>query len=120
MKVLACLFLLVPVLSVAAPVQLVSRGDANANYAIGVIKLALTKAAGPYEVVIRDDAWTEQRIRQALLDGQVDITWTATSKELEEALIPVRIPLYKGLLGYRVLIVHQDNQRLFDNVTSLA
>lgn len=100
-------------------VNLVSRGDANADYAIALMKQALAKADIRYQIEIREEAWAELRSREALLTGQIDVTWTATSNAMEEGLLPVRIPLYKGLLGYRILIVHADNRHLFAQVRSM-
>ena len=37
---------------------------------------------------------------------------------MEAEVIPIRIPVYKGLMGHRVLLVHRDNQRLFSEVNS--
>src|SRR5690606_4031780 len=40
----------------------------------------------------------------------------ATNQEMEDKLLPVRIPLYKGLLGHRIFIIHPNNQAKFDRV----
>jgi hypothetical protein len=39
--------------------------------------------------------------------------------DMEENTLPVRVPLYKGLLGHRVLIVHKDNRHIFDHVKTI-
>lgn len=103
----------------AEVVTLVSRGDANADYAIQLMKQALSKAERRYQFEIIEEAWAEMRSREALLSGQIDVTWTATSSDMEEGLLPVRIPLYKGLLGYRILIIHRDNRHLFAGVRTM-
>ncbi len=41
--------------------------------------------------------------------GVIDVYWTATSRERERKMLPVRLPLMQGLLGYRVSIVHRDS-----------
>jgi hypothetical protein len=38
---------------------------------------------------------------------------------LEQKFAPVRICLYKGLLGNRIFIIHKDNQAKFDQVKTL-
>ncbi len=37
--------------------------------------------------------------------GFVDIIWSGTNRELENKLLPVRLPLIAGLLGYRAALV---------------
>lgn len=37
---------------------------------------------------------------------------------MEEVTLPIRVPLYKGLLGHRILIVHKDNKSLFSHVNN--
>lgn len=104
----------------AEPIKLVSRGDSNAAYAIKLLQLALSKAGVDDDLSIKDEALTATRLRQGLLDGVIDVIWTSTTKDLETAVIPVRIPLYKGLLGNRIFIVHRDNSDIFADVRSLA
>lgn len=109
-----------PTASAAEKINLISRGDNNANYSIGLIKLALSKTATDYELNIQEGAHTAKRLQEALNDGSLDISWSATSIEQEAQAIPVRIPLLKGLMGYRVLLIHQANNRLFNSVNSMA
>ncbi|WP_137935789.1 transporter substrate-binding domain-containing protein [Chitinivorax sp. B] len=47
------------------------------------------------------------------------VIWSATSQELEDRFLPVRIPLRKGLLGYKIALIPHDKQPFFDNVHSL-
>lgn len=97
-------------------IQVVSRGDTNADYALQMLDLALSKADQPYEVKVKDGAYSTPRLRQDLIDGSIDVIWAATDQDMENNTLPVRVPLYKGLLGHRVLIVHQDNRDMFSNV----
>ena len=36
---------------------------------------------------------------------EIDLMWTMTSRDREQKLLPVRVPLYKGLFGLRVCVV---------------
>ncbi len=102
------------------PVHIVSRGDDNAKYAIEMIKLGLEASGLPPELDIKTDALSAPKLREELLAGTIDVIWTATSSDMENNSLPVRIPLFKGLLGHRILIIHQDNTHLFDHVTEFA
>jgi len=44
------------------------------------------------------------------------VIWTMTDKERERQLRPIRIPLFKGLFGYRVLLIRKQEQARFDQV----
>lgn len=126
MKLIGILVLLWSTSALAQSVKVISRGDANATYAIEMLKLALEAAEARERVeVIRSDYPSEQLFSQLTLGG-VDVHWTATSVELEQQAIPVRVPLYKGLLGYRVMVVHPAKRarlarvETFDDLRSLT
>ncbi|MFO1370259.1 MAG: diguanylate cyclase [Marinagarivorans sp.] len=96
--------------------RIMSRGDVNSNYSLGLLKLALEKAGSSVKFNISEGDFAPMRQRKELVEGGLDILWTATSTEIEEEALPIRVPLYKGLLGHRILIVHKDNKTLFNSV----
>lgn len=100
-------------------VKVVSRGDDNASYAIDMIRLGLEKMGRRFEIIVQDDALSAPKLREELIAGNIDIIWTATNMDMEENALPVRIPLYKGLLGHRILIIHKDNAHMFDYVNTM-
>ncbi|MFA9438935.1 hypothetical protein ACDA63_04780 [Uliginosibacterium sp. sgz301328] len=52
--------------------------------------------------------------------GRVNIVARATNLELEKRLLPIPIPLDKGLLGNRLLLIMPDTQARIDRVRTLA
>lgn len=52
--------------------------------------------------------------------GRLDVAWSMTSAERERDLLPVRIPLVKGLLGYRLLLIRAEDRERFRAVDSAA
>lgn len=61
----------------------------------------------------------QQRMLRALQSGKdIDLTWTMTSAEREERMLPVRLPLLKGLAGYRVLVVRSEDRDRFTGIES--
>lgn len=99
-------------------VKVVSRGDDNAKYAISMLNLALQKVGKPYEIEVANDALSAPKLREELVAGNIDVIWTATNMDMEENALPVRVPLFKGLLGHRILLIHKDNKHLFDSVVT--
>lgn len=51
---------------------------------------------------------------------EVDVIWVMTSQKQEAQLAPIRIPLFKGLLGYRVPVVQSKNHDIFAHVSGFA
>lgn len=61
---------------------------------------------------------TQGRLFRFIDDGSIDVVWSGTSNMREESYIPIRIPLTKGLLGYRVLLINKDNRETFNQINS--
>jgi len=90
------------------------------RYCYGLLQLALKYHGDKYSLTSRNDAMQAQaREVQDLNDGKISVIWIATSTDFEEQLIPVRVPLYKGLLGHRIFIIHKNEQYKFDQVKTL-
>jgi hypothetical protein len=77
---------------------------------------------GPYEIVITDYVMSQGRAEAELKkkDGAISIHRMGTNKTRERDLGVIRIPLLKGLLGTRILIVNKHSLEKFKNVKSLT
>lgn len=94
--------------------------DGNANYAVAMLKLALNHIDTPYKIEMKDGKDnTQARNIQEVEAGEMDIIWAATDANMEAQLLPIRIPLYKGLLGHRIFIIRRGEQSRFDKVKTL-
>jgi hypothetical protein len=104
----------------ATPVRVVEGNNGIERYAKGLLKLALSKSSKKYE--IQDDIQnvSEERVVSMLMDNKMEVVWYATTKDLEERLLPIRICIYRGLLGYRVLMIKKGTQHKFDGINNLA
>lgn len=52
-------------------------------------------------------------------DGRVNIISRATNRDLEKRLLPIRIPLDKGLVGMRLFLIMPETQSRLDQVRTL-
>jgi hypothetical protein len=52
-------------------------------------------------------------------DREVDVIYNSSSLEREEKLWPVRIPLLKGILGYRIFLIREGDQEKLAQVQTL-
>lgn len=110
--------------SAAQPIQRVIYPGDDFRYAeyIETLHMALEKTVashGPYSMQPVKVAMNETRYLAEAKTGElVNVVWSATSKEKENSLLPIRIPLGKGILGYRIALIHRDSQPLLDKVKS--
>ncbi|MBC3766992.1 transporter substrate-binding domain-containing protein [Neptunicella marina] len=79
---------------------------------------AALKASGTeYEARHADIPDIEQRYMMFLNNGDINVMWKMTSNELEEQTLPIRIPLLKGLLGYRLFVIRKQDQAMFRQIS---
>ena len=76
---------------------------------------------GPFEVRMWNvSTQSQDRELYELQQGTgLDVVWSMTSRERERMLRPIRIPLVKGLLGYRIFLVRTGEESRFAAVTGL-
>lgn len=89
------------------------------DYYSQLLSLALIHGAGEREVPrLQETTLMEQGRAIAELNrgGLIDVYWMGTDIERERQLRAIRIPLDRGLLGYRRFIIHRDNQEKFDEI----
>lgn len=96
--------------------------DSRNAYKVELLKLILSKSPVQHALSFTTTTYSQARIIETLKTPNKDINlyWMGTSKQLENELRPIRIPLYRGLSGYRVLIINQHRQADFRKVNSLA
>jgi len=92
----------------------------RSQYYYQLLKLALDKTVdshGAYELKPSTKAMNQRDALKAMMAGQgVDVVHTMTDKTRERVLLPIRIPLDKGLIGVRLIMVNKSEQDKFLNV----
>ena len=98
-----------------------AAGNPKEELALDILKLALETAPGNETYSFRSvpEFLSEGRLMQTLEDGDIDVAWAGTQSEYEERLRPIRVPIFKGLLGHRIFIIRQGDQARFNRVQSL-
>jgi len=75
-------------------------------YPIRLLEEALRRSGQPYQLRPAPMKMTQSRVALELQSGRgIDVMWTMTTRERERDMRPVRIPIYKGLIGWRLLLV---------------
>ncbi|GGO69850.1 hypothetical protein GCM10010982_21970 [Bowmanella pacifica] len=91
------------------------------DYPQALLKGALSAAGLPYKLQASSESLVQSRALKQLEDDQgIDVVWTMTSIEREKNLLPVRIPIYKGLYGWRLLLIKPQSQSLLEEVSDLS
>lgn len=93
--------------------------DPKEQYVLSVLKLALSKSMPDAQFQPLQQAVTEPRAVEHIKEGKMSVMWAATSVELERELLPIRIPIEKGMLGYRIFIIRKGEQSRFDKINTL-
>ena len=89
-------------------------------YPLAQLQLALDKVGSSLRIVPSQHHMEQQRALLSLEQGEaVDVVWTMTSLERERHLLPVRIPLDKGLYGWRIALLRADQPNLLQGVRNL-
>jgi hypothetical protein len=90
------------------------------GYPALVLKLALEESGHAFVLQPSPVSMPQGRALHQLSQGyDVDVVWTMTSKDRERALRPIRIPIDKGLLGWRLFLIDKRQAPAFANIHSL-
>lgn len=82
-----------------------------------LLKLTLSKVNQDNCIVTYNTVLTSSREQLHVQKDLLDIFWT--SNDLNNTLIPIRFPIFRGLLGYRVLVIRQNEQHRFEQIKTL-
>lgn len=96
-----------------------SEFDATHDYYIGLLKLAYSKINKPLMINFSPYMVQDRALSELQAGRLIDLYWAGTNQDRESKLGYVPIPLNKGLLGYRVFAIHQQNIEQLQKVKSL-
>jgi len=101
-----------------------SAGDTRYKYDWTVLRIALEKSAprfGPFMMAPAEDPMSRARVtaEMARPDGRINIFVRGTSIDLEKRFLPVRIPVDRGILGYRVFLLKEADRARLEGVRTL-
>ncbi len=94
--------------------------DTRAGYYVSLIDLAMSKTGVRYKLKPFTVITAGTRALQLLQVGKdINLTWSPTTKELEELSAPVYIPLDKGILGWRIFLINRRDREKFAGIRTL-
>ncbi len=97
--------------------------DPQLLYIRRLVELALEQAGVEVALTLVDKEMAQGRslLELARGDGPLDLMWTMTTRQRETSgLLPVRIPIDRGLMGWRLLLVRRDDLTRWRRLRKLA
>lgn len=101
-----------------------SSVDSQYMYDYDLLRLALEKTRneyGPYELRSSEVGMSQARAAEEISagSGKATIFARSTTPEHETRMLPIRIPLDKGLISYRIFLIREEDQWRFSSVRTL-
>ena len=100
-----------------------SLNDQRMAYKLEILDAALLKTQkeyGAFKVIQIDLSAVPQRARFEVQSAtNINLMMAVTTKELEDNLLTIRIPIRRGILNYRLLATSQANLSDFSNINGL-
>lgn len=99
-----------------------NNNDVRMAYKLEILNAAMEKTAkdyGPF-TISTDAKLNTLRAQEDIQEGKIINVYIAlTNKSWEEVAIPIRIPIRRGILNYRLLLVHKDDLPLYENIETI-
>jgi hypothetical protein len=96
--------------------------NGKSDYAFELLQLALAKAGSPHRAELAPLYRQQNRAIAELManTGKIHVVGTMTSAARETQMLPVRIPISKGLIGWRILLLREDKRDALREVRSVS
>lgn len=100
-----------------------SAQDNRYTYHWTILRTALEKTKsshGEYQVKPSLPMTETRQVHELITNsGKINIIYMSISPELEKQAIPIRIPVDKNLVGYRVFMIRKGDESRFANINSI-
>lgn len=87
---------------------------------IKLLTLALSKVDIKPRFEENPELVSEARLEQETQSNKIQLIWAGMSPEREETLYPIRVPIFKGILGHRIFVIRNDAQHKFNHIRTLS
>ncbi|MFT4806719.1 MAG: hypothetical protein ACI9LX_000033 [Paraglaciecola sp.] len=91
--------------------------DASHDYFVSILKMALEKSNSTSAITVIPHSGQGLVLKLLATSDLYDVVWTGVSKEKDVLLYRVPIPLFKGGLGLRGLVIRKDAKDTFKTIS---
>jgi hypothetical protein len=96
------------------------NGKGQDNLGYKMLELALGKSGRPYTLTQHPAPANNERARTLLRQGEVNVADFGSGAEYEKTFRAIYFPIDRGLLGYRISLIHYSLEAAFARVDTLA
>nr|WP_241664397.1 transporter substrate-binding domain-containing protein [Ningiella ruwaisensis] len=94
--------------------------DLRYDYPLALLELALDKTGVRYELKPSVNTMRQAKSVKRLEENlEINVLWSMTDATREEELLPIRIPIAKGLIGWRMFIAPQNSAFMRADILTL-
>ena len=95
--------------------------DPRADYPFALLRIAMQHSGIPCQLQPAAVTMQQDRSLRELANGTgLDVVWSVATRERDRELLPIRIPIDRGLIGWRVLLIRANQQPRMDTVHTLT
>lgn len=90
------------------------------QFGIRVLDLAMSKLGKEYKIISSiKHKRNEARGERDIINGRLDLEFAQTTMQREASMIAVKIPVYSGILGLRLLLIKPANNKTISAVKNI-
>ncbi|GLR69648.1 amino acid ABC transporter substrate-binding protein [Agaribacter marinus] len=98
----------------------VIKHDERYVYPLSLLHLALEKTGVRYDIRPSSSPMRQEKSLKRLEENlEINLVWSMTDTQRENQLLPIRIPIAKGLIGWRMFLVHKEDPFLDTPISTL-
>jgi len=98
-----------------------SATDERASYPAAILQMCARRSGNAFAVTPSDfHAQQGRNIHQLLKNDGIDVIWAVADKERERELLPVYVPIDRGLIGWRLLLIRDHDKAWFEQIGSVT
>lgn len=84
-----------------------------------LVELALQKNSASQNISHATEYLSDARLVEEVRNGNIDLIWSGASQDLQNQLQAIKIPIFKGLAGYRTFVIEKNSQYKFLDVNNI-
>ena len=90
------------------------------EYPLQLLSLALAETGVNFQLIPSIKVLPKSKALSRLKDNrEVNIVWGMTSTQREQDFLPIRIPIFKGLVGWRLFLIRSDMAERFKYIQNI-
>ena len=90
------------------------QGSLLDQYAIDLIRFLINESGEEVSFIPVKYVGAQTRRQLLMKQGNYDVDWFGATQQIEKLVVPIRYPMFRGLLGHRVFITNKETRPLLN------